>query len=155
MLAPARNRKQVPGPHEAPAAMVLLAPFLEDCRVIHLNNVRELDHWSKMALIHEDHTIAVKYRHCAHAEVNRTGAWTKEKKGQPARVGMTDSFIQFSPGSHSPVNVHDKMPHENAHKTSAKTFIKVPRRPNRSDPSTPSAAFRPAMKKGTPCTEFA
>ena len=143
MLAPARNRKQVPGPQEAPAAMVLLAPFLEDCRVIHLNNVRELDHWSKMALIHEDHTIAVKYRHCAHAEVNRTGAWTKKKKGQPARVGTADSFIQLSPGPHSPVNVPDKLPYGNVNKTSAHAVIKVPRRPNRSDPRTQSACVSP------------
>ena len=100
----------MPGLQEAPAASVLLAPLPEDSRVIHPNNVRDLDRWSKMVVIHEAHTIAVTYRHYAHVDVNRTGAWTKKKNGQPARAGTTDSFIQLSPRPHSPVNVPDKKP---------------------------------------------
>ena len=144
MFAPARNGNQVPARKKRQQPGVLLAPLLEDPRVIHPNNVRELDLWSKMVVIHEDHTIAVTYRHYAHADVNRPGAWTKKKNGQPARVGTTDSFIQWSPGPHSPVNVLDKIPYKNVHKTSADAVIEVPRRPNRSDPRTRIPAFRPA-----------
>ncbi len=72
---PARKKCQQSG--------VLLAPLLEDSRVIHPNNVRELDRWSKLVVSHEDHTIAVTYRHYAHAYVNRPGAWTKKKTDNP------------------------------------------------------------------------
>ena len=95
VLAPARNGKQVSARKKRQQPGVLLAPLLEDPRVIHPNNVRQLDRWSKMVVIHEDHTIAVTYRHYAHAYVNRTGAWTKKKNGQPARVGTADSCIQL------------------------------------------------------------
>ena len=136
VLAPARHGNQVPARKKHQQSGALLAPLLEDPRVIHPNNVRELDRWSKLVVIHEDHTIAVKYRHYAHADVNRPGAWTKKKNGQPARVGTTDSFIQLSPGPHSPVNAPDKMPYQHVHNTSANTLSKVPRCPNRSDPRT-------------------
>jgi hypothetical protein len=118
-LAPARNGKQVPARKKRQKPGVLLAPILEDSRVIHSNNVRELDRWSKMVVIHEDHTIAVKYRQDAHADVNRTGAWAKKKREQTARVGTADSLIQSSPSPQSPVIVPDNMPYKNVHETSA------------------------------------
>ena len=50
VLAPARTGKQVP-------ARKILAPLLEDPRVIHPNNVRELDRWSKLVVIASTTTI--------------------------------------------------------------------------------------------------
>jgi hypothetical protein len=57
-----QDQKASVGPQEAPAASVLLATVLEDSRVIHNNTgtARELNRWSKLVVIHEDHTIAVK-----------------------------------------------------------------------------------------------
>ncbi len=49
-----------------------------------------------MVVIHEDHTITVTYRYYAHADVNRTGAWTKKKKGETARVSTAASLILFN-----------------------------------------------------------
>ena len=81
---PARKKRQQPG--------VLLAPLLEDPRVIHPNNVRELDLWSKLVVIHEAHTIAVTYRHYAHVDVNRTGALDEKEKWTTRKSGH-DRFV--------------------------------------------------------------
>jgi hypothetical protein len=55
---------------------VLLAPLLEDPRVIHPNNVRELDLWSKMVVIHEDHTIDIQ----ALCTCRRQPYWSLDEK---------------------------------------------------------------------------
>ena len=69
----------------------------------------------------------------------------KRKRDNPQEWARQMRAYNCPPCPHSLVNVPDQMPYKNVHKTSANTLIKVPRRPNRSDPRIQSPCASPCI----------
>ena len=74
----------------------------------------------------------------------------KRKRDNPQEWARQMRAYNCPPGPHSPVNVPDQMPYKNVHKISATTLIKVPRRPNRSDPRIQSPCASPCICTSLP-----